>query len=345
MRTTGVAHTTAKSHAAPQPSKLVFFCNAFCPFAQRVWIALEVKKIPYQLVEVVPPFDGTYSTPTRFSRQGGMVSPAHSENWLPAALLEVCPEGQVPCLRHNNWAVWESDVIMEYLEDLTIGQPLLPVGNPQLRAHCRLWKDHINRKILPPFYALLLTPPATKPDTRSPNAQLRQSAALNGAQDGIKESSLTEDHYMLIETLQRGITALVNASHRTGPFFLGEQISFVDVAFAPWIIRLSRVLERFRAFPLPETGTRWRAWVDAIEADDRVRATVSDEGSYHNVYGAVGEDGWDMRDKPLKGFLEREWAKRLVRSEGFGLGGDVWGRPAERGGMPILSEISSQIMS
>ena len=274
-----------------------------------------------------------------------MVSPAHSEAWLPDALLEVCPEGWIPCLRHNNWAVWESDVIMEYLEDLTMGGPLLPLGDPQLRAHCRLWIEHISRKILPPFYALLLTPPTSRYDPEDPDAQLRRAAALNGVHDGINGSTLTEEHQILIETLQRGITALVNASHQTGPFFLGEQISFVDVAFAPWIIRLSRVLERYRAFPHPELGTRWRAWVDAVEADDRVQATVSDAGSYHNVYGAVGEDGWDLRDTEVKGFVEREYAKRMVRSEGFGLGGDVWGRPADRGGLPILPEMSAQLLS
>ena len=52
--------------------------------------------------------------------------------------------------------------MMEYLEDLPFGDNLLPLGDPQLRAHCRLWVDHIDRKILPPFYALLLTPPGPK---------------------------------------------------------------------------------------------------------------------------------------------------------------------------------------
>ena len=40
-----------------------------------------------------------------------------------------------------------------------------------------------------------------------------------------------------------------------------------------------------------------------------------------------------MATRPLteerKGMVEREYAKRLVRSEGFGLGGDIWGRTAD----------------
>lgn len=143
---------------------------------------------------------------------------------------------------------------------------------------------------------------------------------------------------MLVSTLQTNITALVNASHATGPYFLGADIGYVDVAFAPWIIRLSRVLSYYRNFPRPEIGTRWRRWVDAIEGDERVRRTVSDEHSYHGVYRGVGEDGWDSLRAPdnsddsgeplatKKAIAEIAYAKKIVAQEGFGLGGDVWGQ-------------------
>jgi len=220
---------------------------------------------------------------------------------------------------------------MEYLEDLAIGHPLLPLGNPQLRAHCRLWADHINRKILPSFYSLLLTPPPS-PQPQQVTMDGDLDMEMNGQVHA--NTATAAQHSMLIATLQKNITLLVNASHATGPFFLGNEIGFVDVAFAPWIIRLSRVLSYYRNFPRPEIGTRWRQWVDAIEADDRVRRTVSDENSYHGVYRGVGEDGWDSlvaRDgygqrKPL---VELQYAKRVVAQEGFGLGGDVWGRLGE----------------
>jgi len=90
------------------------------------------------------------------------------------------------------------------------------------------------------------------------------------------------------------------------------------------------VLSHYRNFPRPEVGSRWRRWVDAIEADERVRNTVSDEGSYHNVYGAVGEVGREALGK--KGMVEVEYARRIVREEGFGLGGDIWGAVNEQDG-------------
>lgn len=37
------------------------------------------------------------------------------------------------------------------LEDLNAGATLLP-SDPKLRAHSRLWSDHINRHIIPAFY-------------------------------------------------------------------------------------------------------------------------------------------------------------------------------------------------
>lgn len=60
------------------------------PFVQRVWIALEVKGLNYQYIEVDP-----YKKP--------------------ASLLEVNPRGLVPGIRHGDWGVGESTVIMEYV--------------------------------------------------------------------------------------------------------------------------------------------------------------------------------------------------------------------------------------
>lgn len=224
--------------------------------------------------------------------------------------------------------------MMEYLEDLTndLGQnvggvPLLPVGQPQLKAHCRLWVDHVNRKVLPAFYALLLSvPPRSSPG-------------------GAMEQGRAERHSVLVDTLQTAITKLVNASHAIGPFFLGDQISYVDVAFAPWIIRLSRVLSYYRNFPRPETGTRWQSWVDAIEGEERVRRTVSEERSYHGVYRGVGEDGVGVTvgrggiGGEKKVMVEIEYARKIMGEEGFGLGGDLYGKmgldPAEGDGVAV----------
>lgn len=359
----GPASSTIKLHRQPQKTHLTFYANAFCPFAQRVWIALEIKGIPYQFVEVTPEMvadvnqnigdlakDGLNTNGEASSTSAGPNKDMTSK-LVPQELLDVNPEANIPCIKHGNWGIWESNVMMEYLEDLSLsndslGLPLLPVNQPQLRAHCRLWVDHVNRKVLPAFYALLLTPPPRR-RSRDPNALPNDNDPLHTR------------HTILLKTLQSAITSLVNASHAVGPFFLGQSISYVDVAFAPWIIRLSRVLSYYRNFPRPEVGTRWMRWVEAVEGDDRVKRTISDERSYHGVYRGVGEDGVGVLassssvsdanrneiqsgnngaagagnaslsgarpDRRKKVMVEMSYAKKIMGEEGFGLGGDLYG--------------------
>lgn len=204
------------------------------PFVQRVWISLELKGISYQYIEVDP-----YKKPQ--------------------SLLEVSPNGLVPAIRHGpNWSMHESTVIMEYLEDLQIGQPLLP-AHPQVRATSRLWSDHVNRHIVPCFYRLL--------QAQDPNDQVNHATELRNE-----------------------ISKLVDAADPQGPFFLGQQLGFVDVQIAPWVIRMRKVLGPYRGWPEPEEGSRWARWVSAIETDEFVKRTTSDDGLYLDSYERYAEN-------------------------------------------------------
>lgn len=192
-----------------------------------MWISLEHKKVPYQYIEIDP-----YAKPK--------------------VLLDINPRGLIPALKHGDWGMYESTVLMEYLEDLQQGFPLLP-SDPKQRAHSRLWTDHINRHIIPAFYRYLQEQDMQK----------------------IPEHA---------EAFQIEIKKLVEAADPEGPFFLGKELSFVDVQFAPWVIRLRRVLTPYRAWQAPESGTRWARWVDAIEGNEAVKATTSGDELYFDSY-------------------------------------------------------------
>jgi glutathione S-transferase len=69
-----------------------------------------------------------------------------------------------------------------------------------------------------------------------------------------------------------------------GPFFLGQHMSFVDIQFAPWMLRLSRVLKPYRGWPDAEPGTRLARWLEAIETNDHVKATTSSDQLYTDSY-------------------------------------------------------------
>ncbi|KAF2856185.1 hypothetical protein T440DRAFT_383910 [Plenodomus tracheiphilus IPT5] len=231
-KATGNALTTVKNHSKDDELKL--YGSAFCPFVQRVWISLEHKRLPYQYIEVDP-----YKKPQ--------------------SLLDVNPRGLVPALRHGpTWSTHESTVIMEYLEDLAAGPPLLPL-EAQSRATSRLWTDHINRHIIPFFYKLLQA--QSQPDQIKHATELRTQ-----------------------------IGKLVDVADPQGPFFLGPQMSFVDVQIAPWALRLKRVLVPYRGWPEAEEGSRWRKWVDAIEGERSVRMTTSTDELYLDSYERYAEN-------------------------------------------------------
>jgi len=157
----------------------------------------------------------------------------------------------VPTLRHGAWGCRDSAVLVEYLDDLTgPTEGLLPKDLKE-KARCKQWATYIDRHIVPAFYALLASP---LPPTSPAHAKL-----------------------------QSCISTLVEAAASDGPFFMNDRLGFVDVMFAPWMVRCSRVLKRFRDWPDPEQGSRWGRWMQAVEADERIRATCSGEEVYEDT--------------------------------------------------------------
>lgn len=222
---TGPSQLTARKHSKDHELKLYAAC--FCPFSQRVWIALEVKRMQYQYCETDP-----------FKR--------------PTSLLEANPRGLVPAIREGDWASGESTIILEYLEDRDQRVPLFPT-DPRLKANCRLWIDHINSKIVPSYFALL------------------RAADIPTQTECMK-------------ALQNDITALVQAADERGPYFLGGDLCLVDIHFAPFVLRLSRILSELRSWSPPMPGTRWNQWVEALEQNPHIQATTSLKELYTETF-------------------------------------------------------------
>ena len=228
---TGEAWKTVQAHSNDKDLKLYGSC--FCPFVHRVWISLEHKGLEYEYVEV-----DVYRKPK--------------------LLLDINPRGLVPALRHGDWGCYESTVLMEYLEDLKKGRPLMP-SDPKAIAESRLWADHINRHIIPAFYRYLQ------------------------AQEAKEQVNFAGE-------LREQISKLVDAADSSGPFFMGKEMTFVDVQLAPWIVRLEKVLKPYRGWPNPEPGSRWEKWVRAVEGNEAVRKTTSDDQLYLDSYERYAEN-------------------------------------------------------
>jgi glutathione S-transferase len=81
---------------------LTLYYGSGSPYAWKVWLALEHKQLPYEL--------RTLSFDSR-------------ENRAPE-YLGLNPRGKVPTLVDGDFALWESTVILEYLEDRYPAHPL-----------------------------------------------------------------------------------------------------------------------------------------------------------------------------------------------------------------------------
>ncbi|TFK47528.1 glutathione S-transferase [Heliocybe sulcata] len=244
---TGAALQTADAHTSP--SEITFFAACFCPFVQRVWVALEYLGIGYKVRDDFPYEVDPYKKPP--------------------ALLEVSPKGLVPGLKLETFSpprgLNESTVILEYLEDLaanTTKRSLLPAASdPYARALVRLQADHINRTLVPSFYRFL--------QAQETEAQLTAGKEFHSAIEGLVS------HFSRAET--------ENVESALGLWREGGEIGWTDVMAGPWLFRATNVLKHYRAFSLPE-GPKFEAYLKRLFDHPAFKATCSDEQLYLDSY-------------------------------------------------------------
>lgn len=102
-RASGAAAATVRKHAREHEMKLYATC--YCPFSQRVWIALEAKGLGYQYYETEPNRTRPLAT------AAGTAARVDQGN---------ATEGKVPVIRQGEWTCAESAVILEYVSCLLL---------------------------------------------------------------------------------------------------------------------------------------------------------------------------------------------------------------------------------
>lgn len=184
-----------------------------CPYVQRAAIALVEKGVPFRRVDI-----DLDDKPAWFSR--------------------ISPLGKVPLLRVGEEVIFESSVILEYLEE-TQPHPLHP-ADPLARARHRAWME-VGSSILADIWVVETTTDAAAFETR------RRALAHKFAR---------------IETVLR-----------RGPYFAGATFSLVDAVFAP-AFRYFDTFERFRDLGIFDALPRVQAWRGALAARPSVRGAV-----------------------------------------------------------------------
>jgi glutathione S-transferase len=195
-------------------AKLTLISHHLCPYVQRAVIALTEKKVPFERVDV---------------------DLANKPDWFKA----LSPLGKTPVLKDGEAVIFESAVILEYLEE-TQPFPTHP-KDPLQRAWHRSWIE---------FGSAVL------------NAIWGFYSAPDEAAFAAQTKALSDKFEQLEQRLG------------PGPYFDGGQFSLVDAAFGP-VFRYFDVFDRTGDFGILIGKPKVTAWRQALAARPSVRAAVA----------------------------------------------------------------------
>jgi len=222
-------------------SSLLLYCSWFCPFAQRAWIALEEKGVPYRYIEINP-YEVDPKEPGGYTKRPLKLEQKRA---MCPDFVAASPRGLVPAVDNAGERVWESLQVVEYIDErFPDGRRLMPT-DPHKRAMVRVWADHCTSRIQKAYYAMLM----------------EQEPARQAAQ---REQFFEE------------CRALARAMDPTGPFFLGCDFSMLECAFAPFWQRANWVGTHYRGLEFPKDADfeRLERWWQATSARPSVAATL-----------------------------------------------------------------------
>lgn len=149
----------------------------------------------------------------------------------------------------------ESNRILEYLEEFAPDSSPIFARDPNQRAEQKYWMDHIGNKITPYLYRFL------------------KASEAGDYRD--------ESRRKLID----GLSELVTAMDGDGPFFSAAELGAVDIALAPFALRIDLLLAHYREFKLPVEGEIWQRyqrWYASILEHPAFNATACDKPDYRN---------------------------------------------------------------
>jgi glutathione S-transferase len=195
-------------------ARLKLISHKLCPYVQRAVIALTEKGTAFERIDI---------------------DLAHKPDWF----LAISPLGKTPVLQVGNAAIFESAVILEYLEE-TQPSPLHP-ADPLRRAEHRAWIEF-------------------------GSAVLNDIAGFYAAPD---EAAFKAERSRLEARFAR-----LEARVATAPWFDGESFSLVDAVFGP-VFRYFDVFDEISDFGILVGKPKLARWRKALAARGSVRTAVS----------------------------------------------------------------------
>ncbi len=164
-------------------SSMTLFSDPTCQYSHRVRIVLAEKGVTVDIEDI-------------------------ESNGITEEILEANPYGTLPTLVDRDLALYESKVVMEYLDERFPHPPLLPVY-PVARAQSRLWIYRIERD-----WCTLIDTIIASPDTKKAEAARKE----------FRESLIT-----------------ISSIFTEMPYFMSEEFTLVDCCLAPMLWRLPQL--------------------------------------------------------------------------------------------------------
>ena len=197
-------------------SRLKLISHKLCPYVQRAVIALTEKGVAFERIDV---------------------DLANKPDWF----LKISPLGRTPVLQIGDTAIFESAVILEYLEE-TEPKPLHP-ADPLRRAEHRGWIEF-------------------------GSAVLNDIAGLYSAPDEAAFKTKTAQLEARFARLEARVVA--------APWFDGDKFSLVDAVFGP-VFRYFDVFDEIGDFGILAGKLRLARWRASLAARPSVKSAVSAE--------------------------------------------------------------------
>jgi glutathione S-transferase len=171
----------------------------------------------------------------------------------PDWFLAISPHGKVPVLKADDHALYESNAIAEFLDEVV--EPRLHPENPVKRARHRAWTDFV-----PDFSLSLGKYMYAKTREKQVGALEKASATLAKLENTIAENR-----------------------ENGGPYFSGNQLCLVDAAYAPFLMRF-QMIEDLVQDKMLDGFPNMKAWSAALLAHDTVKHSVVED--FGDVYNA-----------------------------------------------------------
>lgn len=186
-----------------------------CPFVQRSVIVLEEKGADYDI---------TY------------INLKEPPSWF----KEISPLGKVPVLKVGDEVLFESAVIMEYLDE--VNPPSLHPADPLRKAHNRAWIEYASSLFFCQFNMVMA----------------QEQEACDNAEQELRDKLAVVEKQVV------------------GPYFNGEAFSLADAAYAPLFMRLA-FLEKWHPMGLLDKLPKLQQWSEKLLARESVKNSVVDD--------------------------------------------------------------------